>query len=277
MKVKEFFDLRSVDGDVGVEIEVEGKNLPRAPQGWRAEADGSLKAAESLEFVMTEPVPITKLADSLQALKDAFDKKGSRFDLSYRAGIHVHVNVQELSMVQLATMLTTYYIFEDSLINLCDPFRKGNHFCLRASDASGQIRRLRNAFAENNPYKFDGDEIRYSTMNVCAIPRYGSVEFRSLESTDDFGKVHQFATMHHSLRQFAREVKDPVAVMDLAYHIGTDGLCEKVFQQNARHLLSQNTFRQDSEQGLELSEDLAFCRPWGIRSLDIFAVRKEVF
>ncbi len=277
MKVMDYFNLRQVQGDVAVEIEVEGRNLPPAPKKWRAEVDNSLKAAESIEFVMRAPAPIGELADALQQLKKAFVDNHSQFYDSYRAGIHLHVNVQELSMQELATMISTYYIFENSLVNLCNPFRQGNHFCLRAKDAGGQIRTIRKAFKDNNPLLFQDDNIRYSSLNVCAIPKYGSIEFRSLESTEDFGKVENFARLHHSLREFSKEAKTPTAVMDMVYHMGTDGLCKKIFNKQADQLLSQKSFVDDTEQGLELAEDLAHCRAWGVRSLDIFATRKEVF
>lgn len=277
MKVADYFRNKVVDGDVGVEIEVEGKYLPPAPKNWRAEMDGSLKAEEALEYVMRQPVKIEDLEKSLVDLKEAFVQSGAVFNNSYRAGIHVHVNCQELSLRQLASMISCYIIFDNSIVNTCDKFRRGNHFCLRAEDAQYLVRRLKDAFILNDPAMLNDDIIRYSSMNVSSLYKYGSVEFRALESTDDFSKIYKFAKKHYQIREFAKKFDTPQNLIQHIHERGFYASCKDIFQDQSAELTSQQSFIRDCEVGLEFAEDLAFCKNWGEKSLDIFQTIKDVF
>lgn len=41
--MQQLMGVSPTKGDVGIEIEVEGRNLPRAADGWRMEHDDSLR------------------------------------------------------------------------------------------------------------------------------------------------------------------------------------------------------------------------------------------
>ncbi len=269
MKVRDIFHLPQVDGDLGVEIEVEGRNLPRRAEGWRKEADGSLRG-ESAEFVLSSPSSLTETEKALNNLKKAFKESKSDFFHSYRAGVHVHVNVQELTGIQLGSMITAYYLFENSLVHTCDKSRRGNHFCLRGVDAPMGVHILSGAFASKDLKVFNRDNLRYSSINVTSLPKYGSVEFRSMESTDDFDKILTFSRRHLALRKFAQSVDKPTDVISLAQEVGPRALANRVFGEDGKDILNYAEFYHDFEEGLEHAEDIAFCTKWGQKSLDIF-------
>lgn len=62
--VMQWFGIRedfAAKGDVGIEIEVEGKNLPKHfEKYWRVEADGSLRGEDNAEYVLEKPSPLSK-------------------------------------------------------------------------------------------------------------------------------------------------------------------------------------------------------------------------
>ena len=67
--VMEWFRLsrgKRTDGDVGIEIEVEGRRLPITEKYWRMEKDGSLRGPENMEYVLDRPM---SLKDAKKALK----------------------------------------------------------------------------------------------------------------------------------------------------------------------------------------------------------------
>lgn len=276
VEIRDYFKLDPEDGDVGVEIEVEGELLPRPPKGWRSEADDSLRG-ESREYVLEKPVPIIDLKTSLASLKKTFVDKGAIWGSSYRAGVHVHVNVQKLTPLQLANMITTYYLFENAIVAKCDPFRVGNHFCLRAKDAEWQVKNLIGIIQNSHLGDLNDDNMRYSAMNLKAVPRYGSVEFRSLESTYDFDKINTFAEVHKSIRDFATTMVNPKKIVEHADAVGPFSLARGIFQKNADWLIGDDNFVRNFLDGQDVAEDIAYCRQWGIKNLDIFDKRQNIF
>src|SRR5687767_9863504 len=94
------------DSTYGVEIEVEGVRLPgpdETPGMWRCERDSSLKTAEAWEYVLKYPTTLSGVKQALGALNDAYKGKKTKVHDSVRAGVHVHMNVQEWDIRQLMT------------------------------------------------------------------------------------------------------------------------------------------------------------------------------
>ncbi len=87
------------------------------------------------QWSMRRPVEPAEAYKALATLSHSFQENGSQIEDSGRAGVHVHVNCQELNIIQLYNFITLYLIFEDSLVKWCGPDRVGNLFCLRAKDA----------------------------------------------------------------------------------------------------------------------------------------------
>ena len=106
------------NGDLGIEIEVEGLNLPVIRSYWNEEYDGSLRG-ECKEFVLKKPSSLAGVVKALNHLDKAYIERGTEVFESVRAGVHVHVNVQKLTTVELFSFMTAYIIFEDLLVNFC--------------------------------------------------------------------------------------------------------------------------------------------------------------
>lgn len=278
MLVKDYFRLKKTDGDVGIEVEVEGYDLPPAPKGWRREHDGSLKGADNGEYVLNAPVNVDKLQDTVYALRDQFKKYNSRIDKTYRAGIHVHVNVQDLTMVQLANFMTIYYLYENALVSLCEKCRVGNHFNLRATDADWQVDNIRNALIDGDLNRIRTDDARYSAMNLQSLFRYGSVEFRSMESYGDFDKLLFWSNLHLRIKEAAKQYPHPRAIMDVLEDGGIMSFSQQVFGKLFNELYKRaENFIGDVQACKDVAEDIAYCRIWGRKSLDIFDRNQNVF
>jgi hypothetical protein len=208
--VKDLFHLSGVvTGDLGVEIEVEGRNLPEAPMGWRGEHDGSLRG-ESREYVLTKPQTIAQVDTRIKRLKRAFSDNGGSIDDSVRAGVHVHVNVRHLTIPKLANFMAAYLVLEELLLKHCGEFREGNLFCLRSCDAEYLLYYL-SMYLQPDRVRLLGsdDVVRYSAMNVCSLPRYGSLEFRALRTPQDLDKVTAWASVLLNLRKVAEGYENP--------------------------------------------------------------------
>ncbi len=218
------------DGEIGVEIEVEGSRLPDELKLWKKDADGSLRG-ESAEYVLKRPIKKTQVKDALTELSEAFRKSRSSITTSYRAGIHVHVNVQDMTFTQCMNYVFLYFLVEEQLIRFCDRSRRGNHFCLRLSDA-GYLAEVITKFCVTEDVEvLRTDAIRYASINLKCIPQYGSLEFRALESTTDWYKVGLWVDVLHHLKQQALTFSTPTAILEEFSKFGAKDFVEKVLGQ----------------------------------------------
>lgn len=259
MKIIELYGLKPAVGDFGIEIEVEGTGLPReVNQYWRCEADNSLRG-ESMEYIFAKPQPLDKVKAIVKTLEKKFKDIGSVLNFSFRTSVHVHMNVQELTPERVLSTIYTYLLVEDALMNLCGENRKGNRFCLRLQDAEGLVERLAIAFSDlKNGFGYiPKDTVRYSAVNVEAIPKYGSLEFRAMSGNCDPERIYNWCSVLDCLKQFTEKYNTPLSVYDLYNKVGPDAFVLEIFK-DKYPLIKYPNIRKDVEKNYSLSIDLPF-------------------
>lgn len=250
-----------VVGDVGVEIEVEGLRLPQGDKYWRRDADGSLRGAENAEYVLRTPLTLHQLKMALKSLALGYKKNESVIDDSVRAGVHVHINVQDLNIIQLYNYLTLYLVFEELLTKFCGKSREGNLFCLRACDAEFLIQALQYA-AQNRRWRtLVTDDLRYASVNVKALGNYGSLEFRAMRSTKDFDVIQTWAEILVLLREKAKEFFEPTDIINGFSEGESSTFLGRIFGQYAE-LFKYEGYEQALTRGVRLAQEVAFCTNW---------------
>lgn len=215
---KKLFELLGkpvCDGDVGVEIEAEGVNLLEVnDKYWHTEDDGSLRGHypdSKAEFVFKKPILVTDVKKALEVLSGKLAANGAVLDFSYRCSVHVHVNVQQLTYTQLLNMIYTYLLIEEPCMVMCGKSRKGNNFCLRLQDAEGLLDNVHRMFAHGEAglrYAPD-NEMRYSAINLAAVKKYGSVEFRAMEGNLDVNRIDSWTRILCAIRDYASKQESP--------------------------------------------------------------------
>lgn len=271
MTIKNIIGCKKEVGDVGVEIEIEANNIPHRdlmPPMWKREVDNSLRG-ESAEFVLRHPLKLDELDQAFQDLQAVLDANGTVLRPTYRAGIHVHVNVQDLTPTQLVTFICSYFMLEEVLLRFCDKSRLGNHFCLRMSDASYSLDKLVE-FVQNEDIRvLENEDLRYASLNVTSLFKYGSIEFRALESTLDFNRIKTWAGVLVHLRDYAKTLNSPVDLLASASAFG--------FEAYAPVILGPwyGTFRPwateaNIKQGVRNIQYAIYSRDWNKPNLNIF-------
>lgn len=248
-------------GDVGIEIEVEGRNLPNPEKYWRREADGSLRG-ESAEYVLNKPMTLDQAAIALKSLTLDYKKAGTKADDSVRAGVHVHVNVQSLNIVELYNFMTLYLILEEILVKYCGPTRVGNLFCLRSCDADYLIDQLKNVARTRRFRNLVDDNLRYASMNVKALGNYGSLEFRAMRSTSDFDLIHEWASLLVHLREVAKTYPDPKDIINGFSEGEAFGFLERTLGKYANIFKDYEDIGPSLVRGMRIAQDVAFCTNW---------------
>lgn len=244
--IRELLDLRRCKGDVGIEIEVEAlRRLPTMAEDseWRSETDGSLRGY-SMEYVLRKPCPIGKVEKYIDNLKELIALQGSKPQYSERAGVHVHVNVQEMTTNQVLTMAMVYYCMEASLVRYCGPDREGNHFCLRVQDADYVIDVIEQALRNRNLRYLDSEDIRYASLNFCALFRYGSLEFRAMETNPEFSKIAEWAKMLVAIRDYSLKLNSFEEIPFKISAQGPTGWAKEVLGDELFALINEPDFDQ---------------------------------
>ena len=273
--------LRNTEGDIGIEIECEGKRLPNVTLSvddykeggdfkkfWVYHPDGSLRGDENGEYVLIKPIKFDQVPEALDALWKMFEVCKTKLDDSNRTSTHIHLNVQKFHANRLTSLMALYIIFEEVLTAWCGDHRIGNLFCLRAKDAPGMlhvIKQLINMdFAGSIP-----DGLHYSGMNVNAVGKYGSLEFRSLRGTQDSETILQWCNVLRRLYDLSADFKDPREICYLFSGNGPVAFFENILGDCAPYIrsgvpMSEAEIRQSMYEGIRLAQDICYCRDWSL-------------
>ena len=261
MRIRELFGLSQTAGDVGIEIEMEGSNhFPtgdRLPRAWRAESDGSLRGS-SIEYILKRPINIDSVGNSLAALRKSLADYNTRVNKSFRAGVHVHVNVQELTFQQVVNFAVLYYIFESTLVKYCGSQREGNHFCLRLKDAEYPLYLLETALDNEDYYLMRTQDIRYASLNFNSMYNFGSLEFRAMETMPDMSKIEDWAKILCKLRDYACSIPNLQDVANTVSMAGPEFLLQTIVGERLFEKLNHKHLNHEAVESLRLCQDLIY-------------------
>ncbi len=251
-----YFKGETLDGEVGIEIELEGTNLPREVGGgavWTVTRDGSLRD-EAYEYVLSVPIERKAVKGALSSLYERLNR--SVLTDSGRAGVHVHVNIRDLTPHQLYNFILLYLVFEKNLVNFCGEDRVGNLFCLRAIDAEFLLVNIRKLMRTHDFSLTKTDTLRYAAMNLTSILKYGSLEFRAMASPVTQKKIEDWVRLLLRLKDFAIELESPTNVVLGVSELGGADFAQDVFKGDLP-LLSSDDWRSDVMDGMRLIQPLA--------------------
>lgn len=248
-------------GDVGIEIEVEGKRLPIAERYWRNEVDGSLRGPETREYVLDEPSTLAVAKEALDYLDAQYNALDSVVHDSVRAGVHVHINVQHLNMIELYNFMTLYLVLEEVLVKWCGPHREGNLFCLRACDADFLLGQLQNAAESRQFRNLVTDQLRYASMNVKALGTYGSLEFRAMRGTRDLSLIYKWAEVLLNLREVAKGYDSPDKIIEGFSEGEAEGFLIHALGDNVKDFMCEG-YEDMLVSGMRRAQDIAYCVDW---------------
>lgn len=278
MEIKSLLPLKEQVGDIGVEIEVEADNIPTQDsisEYWRLEADGSLRG-ESGEFVLKKPLSSSDLTKALDLLSSSMRNANTRVRPTYRAGVHTHINVQDLTPKQLVTFIAAYFMMEEVFLSWCDQTRKGNHFCLRLSDASYTLDMITEMILTSNLKHVDTEDLRYASLNITSLFKYGSIEFRALESVTDFKRIETWSNALLHLRDFAKTLSNPTDLLNQASEQGFETFARSVFGPYYKDFGKFAT-EENIRTGIRNIQYAVYSKDWSNSNLNIFDKNINLF
>lgn len=202
-----FTKRRSVKGDIGIEVELEGggnlKLLPSIPKYWKAKPEGSLR--NGMEYVLARPTPMSELPAALEEFKLSMD--ASKPKKTIRCSTHIHVNVLDKTVREVYNILAFYFLVEDLLVKTQGNVRMGNLFCLRMSDAEGMAPSIRRSIESEEYFRhFSMNHFKYGAVNLAAPSKFGSLEFRFLRPITDPDTLKFWCELFYTMIQKASKL-----------------------------------------------------------------------
>ncbi len=147
----------------------------KAPEGyWDLTTDSSC----GYEVVS----PILKGRDGLKEIEtvcEVLDEMGAKAD--HRCGLHVHHDVNDLSVDKMKEVFTLYTKFEGTIDSLVPKSRREDENAYCGTNRRYSLNRLRNCSTTNDLASFYSN--RYIKLNFQSYVRYGTLEFRQHEGT----------------------------------------------------------------------------------------------
>jgi len=222
---------------LGIEVEVETSNdqYPNAgrmnadSKFWNSIADNSLRnAAETggggREYVFKNPVKFGQVEEALMELEKYLTDSASKIRWSNRTSVHVHLNVQDLTLSQLICLLSLYYIVEPILSRYNGFDRENNLFCMQAVNSRTVIDNLMD-FLRTKRFP---DNTKYSALNTMNLQRglLGTLEFRAGAGIDSTPlEVLPWVNLLWTVVEASKTFKEP---SDILSQVSNEGCVEFV-------------------------------------------------
>lgn len=188
---------------IGIEVETEGAvkevvkylgNFENA-RYWNAKEDGSLKD-NGVELVSV-PLSGNNIDYALHELTMLLNKC-PRVRASVRTSVHVHCDVSDFEINEVAPLVALYGLFENLFFSQVSENRHNNPFCYEITDLLPYDVRVH-------------PEMKYCAFNIAPIERQGSVEFRMGEFSTDMQKMRRWIQLVCKFMHFAGRNKARLA------------------------------------------------------------------
>ena len=182
---------------LGVEIECERIGVGNAHslglRGWSIDGDGSLRDGGT-ELVFDGPTSGREAELRLSTALRALEKAGAVSN--YRTSIHVHCDTASAGLGRkgIVRAVALYGLVERALFNWEGNGRECSNFCVPLFKGSRSLDEFANAIKEPDQARRDNllramEHARYSALNLHALSKFGTLEFRHLLTTFDYERV----------------------------------------------------------------------------------------
>lgn len=236
---------------LGVEFEFEGVRAQAIAEAaafiglWALKDDGSLRN-QGKEFVFKEPLFGVDATTAITQLVELAIKH--KFACNVRTGLHIHVDCRDMSTDSLRAMCLAYAIAEPFIYKWIGDNREESNFCVPwyySEEAITAAARIIKALTSEESTDVRGGNSnvaaagyqRYAGFNMNSLERFGSVEFRHMQTCINLKRIMQWVNMVLHLKKAGTSFKSkdlyhqlikgtPSTVLHCALGSGADSVLE---------------------------------------------------
>jgi hypothetical protein len=201
---------------VGIEVEVERcYDSERAGMYWSKKHDSSLREGGA-EWV-SPPIPLDSAEESVATLY--YDFCNYDWAANTRTGIHVHVDVRDLTAEELQAVAVVYCLAERAFCLFVGQEREENIYCVPWYRAPREAIAVMGALRELGEEPHTGaallrETVKYAGLYFEPIQRFGTVEFRHAPTWTDREPVMEWVRMCYSAVEYAKQLGTPEQVLE---------------------------------------------------------------
>lgn len=205
---------------IGIEIEVENCN-PRTgnrlelEKYWSRHDDGSLRN-NGMEWVTIDGL----LGQDLSAALVCFNEnRGRAWESTFRTGLHIHMDVCNMDIEPFARLCILYALTERLLFHWVGADRENNINCLpwyKAQADLPAIARLMSTLISPSSFQRTAANLsRYSALNLAALRKFGTIEFRHMQTTFDTETIKTWINLLMSLKKSSEDCWNNMGLSDI--------------------------------------------------------------
>jgi len=198
---------------------------------WNFKLDRSLHDA-GCEYVFAEPLFGT---DALIAVFSLCEyAKKNKFKVSIRTGLHVHVDVRDLTRIELARLNVLFALFERAVYRYAGNNREENVFCLpwyRSDQMQSHVHQINSDVFDVKEASSALENEKYGGLNLDTLARFGSVEFRMALATMEPEWVLAWVNICLAFKRAAQKLDvPPLALIHQLSAVGVVNFAQQVFE-----------------------------------------------
>ncbi len=240
---------------VGIELEMEGfERSPSRMTGWRIEQDRSLRN-NGFEFKSTGPMRGVKLYNAIERLTKYLESV--EHTSSERCSTHIHLDVRDMTPVQLNNLLILSAMLEHVMFKLFGNTRTANTFCMSIDTGTTNFDNFVKMVAAPELEHFNITFSKYAAIGLYRLRDLGTVEYRmfsAIESKEDYLRL---INLLYAMKDFAMEVSGPQGVVDRKLTTGAQAMCQGFFPEVVNHY--DGDFERLLERGIRTANDILMC------------------
>jgi hypothetical protein len=272
-KMAELTGVAEKQGDIGLELEIEGERLPTEITGWDIHSETSLrgKGGRTInrdenqfdtprEYVTARPVLYRNLLPKLRTLNAALTARGVTVDITPRASTHIHLNMGAETLQTFLAFILTFCVAEPLLLRLCGPLRNGNLFCLPSYETGELAHAVRSIVKKVVKGKITPvywpSRGKYACLNLDPMVTQGSVEVRCFPNSIDPYLIDSWARWLVTMRDTARSLNIGEALS--TWYDRPSALTDSIFGYGLRDRLESVSSPQSSGQLVQFGVENAY-------------------
>ena len=208
-KLKNPYQFRNKNCLIGIEIEIENiiYSLEDVLEYYWSETEDHSLRNNGKEY-KSIPLRAYQIPYCIEYLTNALNHFNKDYTFSNRCSVHVHLNVRDFTMEQLACFLLLYCVFEKHFFHVAGTKRENNIFCVPLWNTTyvPNLKRI----TESVSYKIWH---KYLALNCGCIfgsehnKAFGTIEFRHLYGTLDTTILYPWINSIIALREASTKYK----------------------------------------------------------------------